>query len=264
MKYPQRVIRMGEADAAVVRAVKQQLNTQLALTGDDRLDPDHPRFGPGTRQAVRLFQARHVDADGRPLRQDGEIGPVTWAALFDTDPDARDGTADDGAAASPLTARALALAGHAADRKVKEQPRNSNRGPEVDAYLRRAGAPPGCAWCCAFVYWCMDEAARALGQPNPMVRTAGCLHHWNRAPAHGARRILISQAKDAPSLIQPGMIFIISHGKGLGHTGFVERVHGGLLHTVEGNTDATKTREGGGVYRLTRRIGEINRGFIAY
>ena len=33
---------------------------------------------------------------------------------------------------------------------------------------------------------------------------------------------------------------------------------------IEGNTDATKTREGGGVYRLARRIGEINRGFIAY
>jgi hypothetical protein len=110
----------------------------------------------------------------------------------------------------------------------------------------------------------MDEAAKALGQPNPMVKTAGCINHWNRAQAHGVHRILIKDAKDNPGLIKPGMIFIISHGKGLGHTGFVEHVHGGLLHTVEGNTDATKTREGGGVYRLTRRIGEINRGFIAY
>lgn len=259
MQYPQRVIRVGETDAAVVRAVKKQLNRRLVLTGDDRLDPDNPHFGPATRQAVRLFQARHVDADGRSLKQDGEAGPATWAVLFGTDRPARES-----AAASPLTARALAIAGREADRKVKEQPRNSNRGPEVDEYLRRTGAPLGCAWCCAFVYWCMDEAAKALAQPNPMVRTAGCLAHWNRAQAHGARRIAIKDAKDDTGLIRPGMIFIISHGKGLGHTGFIERVHGGLLHTIEGNTDATKTREGGGVYRLTRRIGEINRGFIAY
>lgn len=257
MEYPNRVIRMGETDAAVVRAVKVQLNEALVLTGKDRLDPDNPRFGRETRQAVRLFQARHVDSDGRSLKQDGEVGPATWAVLFETD-ESRD------EAASRLATRAIEIAGREADRGVKEQPRNSNRSPEVDEYLRRAGAPLGCAWCCAFVYWCMDEAARALAQPNPMVKTAGCINHWNRAEAHGARRIPITDAKNNPALIKPGMIFIISHGKGLGHTGFVERVQGGLLHTVEGNTDATKTREGGGVYRLARRIGEINRGFIVY
>jgi hypothetical protein len=60
------------------------------------------------------------------------------------------------------------------------------------------------------------------------------------------------------------MIFIIDHGRGLGHTGLVEKVSGGLLTTIEGNTDASKTREGGGVYRLTRKIVEINKGFIDY
>ena len=51
---------------------------------------------------------------------------------------------------------------------------------------------------------------------------------------------------------------------GMGHTGFVERVEGGYLHTIEGNTDASQTREGGGVYRLTRKVGSINKGFIGY
>jgi hypothetical protein len=37
-----------------------------------------------------------------------------------------------------------------------------------------------------------------------------------------------------------------------------------LLATIEGNTDASKTREGGGVYRLTRKIVEINPGYISY
>jgi hypothetical protein len=56
----------------------------------------------------------------------------------------------------------------------------------------------------------------------------------------------------------------MDHGGGFGHTGFVERVDAGLLTTLEGNTDASKTREGGGVYRLTRKIAEVNKGFIDY
>jgi hypothetical protein len=41
-----------------------------------------------------------------------------------------------------------------------------------------------------------------------------------------------------------------------------ESVTGGLIGTIEGNTDASKTREGGGVYRLTRKLLEINKGYI--
>jgi hypothetical protein len=50
----------------------------------------------------------------------------------------------------------------------------------------------------------------------------------------------------------------------LGHTGFVERVEGGHVHTIEGNTDASQGREGGGVYRLARRLASVNKGFIDY
>jgi hypothetical protein len=97
-----------------------------------------------------------------------------------------------------------------------------------------------------------------------MVKTAGCLDHWRRAPVQGAQRILKQQAIGNPGLVKAGMIFIIDHGGGLGHTGLVEKIIGGLLTTIEGNTDASKTREGGGVYRLTRKIVEINKGFIDY
>ena len=97
-----------------------------------------------------------------------------------------------------------------------------------------------------------------------MVKTAGCLDHWRRAPSQRAQRILKQQAVGNPVLVRAGMIFIIDHGGGLGHTGLVEKVAGGLLTTIEGNTDASRTREGGGVYRLTRKIVEINKGFINY
>ena len=60
------------------------------------------------------------------------------------------------------------------------------------------------------------------------------------------------------------MIFIVNHCGGRGHTGLIERVAGGLLFTIEGNTDASRPREGGGVYRLTRKLADIDIGFIDY
>lgn len=110
----------------------------------------------------------------------------------------------------------------------------------------------------------MDEAANALGVRNPMVRTAGCLKHWQRAEAHGATRVLAKDARRDASRVRPGMVFTIDHGRGLGHSGFVERIDAGLLRTIENNTDASRTREGGGVFQLVRKAGEINCGFIAY
>lgn len=261
MKYPGRIIKVGETDARIVKALKTALNKALALKGGEALvlDPDNPLFGPRMKQAVMLFQARSLDDQGQPLKIDGEVGSLTWAALFGAGkvPVA-------GAAVDPFLAAVLAKAGSQADAGVREQPRNSNRGPEVDAYLRRAGVNPGLAWCCAFTYWCFDEAARAAGRANPMVRTAGCLAHWNNATRQGARRILARDAVADPSRVRPGMVFIMDFGGGLGHTGFVERIEGGYLHTIEGNTDASQTREGGGVYRLQRKLGTISKGFIDY
>lgn len=261
MKYPGRVIKMGEKDPAIVKALKQRLNKALAAGSDTdlKLEINDPSFGPKMREVVRLFQTRNVDGDGRSLKQDGEVGSLTWEALFGEN-SVVVSTVPDG----DFLASVLAIAAGEEAKQVREQPKNSNKGPEVSAYLRRAGARPGLAWCCAFVYWCFDEAAKLHKRENPMVKTAGCLNHWNRAQSRGAKRILKSQASSDPSLIKAGMIFIIDHGGGLGHTGLIEKVDGGLITTIEGNTDASKTREGGGVYRLHRKIVEINKGFIHY
>ena len=80
----------------------------------------------------------------------------------------------------------------------------------------------------------------------------------------GAKRVTAAKARTNPGLVRPGMVFIIDHGGGLGHTGLVEKVAGDVLTNIEGNTDASRTREGGGVYRLTRNIPDINKGFIDY
>jgi hypothetical protein len=96
------------------------------------------------------------------------------------------------------------------------------------------------------------------------VKTAGCLDHWERSKAAGAQRITKAHAVADPGLVQPGMMFIMDFGGGKGHTGYVAEVLGGQIHTIEGNTDASLTREGGGVYRLTRKLVDINKGFIDY
>jgi hypothetical protein len=261
MQYPGRIIKVGEQDKTLVATLKQELNDALGIGADPalRLNPDNRRFDLAMKRAVKLFQARHVDDEGRPLKQDGEIGPLTWAALFGSATVPGSETTDDA-----LLGQVLRIAGNEEAKHVREVPVNSNRGPEVDAYLRRAGVSPGLSWCCAFVYWCFDEAALRLGRSNPMVKTAGCLDHWRRAPEHGARRVTKSNVAGDPGEITPGMIFIVDHGGGLGHTGLIEKVAGGLLTTIEGNTDASLTREGGGVYRLTRKIADINKGFIDY
>jgi hypothetical protein len=259
MRYPGRLIKAGESDARVVKALKRALNRALAREASLKLDVDNPTFGPRMKQVVKLFQARHVDADGRPLKQDGEVGSLTWAALFG--PASVPGAERAG---DRLLTRVLRLAAAEEARAVREHPRNSNRGPEVDEYLKRAGVPPGYAWCCAFVYWCFDEAALALRTANPMVRTGGCLKHWQRAPDRGATRLVARDAIADPSLLRPGMVFIMDHGAGLGHTGLIEAIEGGLVTTIEGNTDASRTREGGGVYRLRRKLVEINKGYIDY
>ena len=84
MQYPGRIIKAGEQDANIVKALKQQLNESLGIDLDHtlRLDPNDANFGPQMKQAIKLFQARNVDAEGRSLRQDGEVGSLTWAALF--------------------------------------------------------------------------------------------------------------------------------------------------------------------------------------
>lgn len=261
MRYPGRTIKLGEGDAAVVKALKTALNKALVLRGEAAvpLDPDNPSFGPRMKQAVQLFQARHLDVQGQPLKIDGEVGALTWAALFGA---AKVPQAD--AVLDPFLGEVLAQAGAAANAEVREVPKNSNRGPEVDEYLRRAGVPVGLSWCCAFTYWCFDEAAQDASRANPMVKTAGCLMHWNKAESRGARRIAAKDAVADPALLTPGMVFIMDFGGGLGHTGFVERVEGGFVHTIEGNTDASQGREGGGVYRLARKLTSINKGFIDY
>ena len=119
-----------KADASVVMALKRQLDSTLAIGEHPelRLDPDNPHFGPQTERTVRLFQARNVDAAGRPLVQDGEIGMLTWTALFGLDTVPKHRTPTD-----PFLARVLAVA---AGEEEKKGQGNSEKFKSLDRMSR--------------------------------------------------------------------------------------------------------------------------------
>jgi hypothetical protein len=219
MNYPNRIIKKGEKDPNIVAAIQNQLNIKncgpvpITKVFDDR-----------TVSAVKLFQTRHTDMAGTPLKADGLVGPITWSVLFGPDT-----VPVNNSAPSPLLNKSLEIA--ASQIGVVEQPPNSNRGPEVDEYLRSVGLDPEgnhYSWCAAFVYWCFQQAAIQLGRNNPLVKTGVCLDHWNLAKCPKITRL---SALKNPSLIRPGFIFI----------------------------------NGYGVFRLNRRkIADITKGFLDY
>lgn len=253
-KYPGRILKLG-ADNDSTAVTKLQLRLKELGCGDLA---GTGFFGIKTDEAVRLFQARFTDVDGRPLEVDGEVGAITWGAIF-----GRETLPVEETAPTSLMEEALKFA--VSQIGVMEKPLGSNKGEQVEKYLRSVGLGGGFAWCMAFVYWCYQQAAEKKGLENPLVKTGGVLDHWNRAK--NIRRISVQDAKNNPSLVRPGMIFIIDTGTpgGAGHGAFVEKMVGGKLITIEGNTNDSGAREGIGVFRRQgRKIASINKGFLDY
>ena len=146
---------------------------------------------------------------------------------------------------------------------VSEKPLNSNWGPDVELYLRSVGINFPASWCAAFVYWCYQQASIKAGFENPLIKTGGCLDHWNRS-AKLAKRFSAADVAKNPALIRPGQIFIMDFGGGAGHTGFVVAIDGKYIITIEGNTNIDGSRNGVGVFKRRRPIASINKGFIDY
>lgn len=247
--FPGETIKRGSSNTAAILAVQQALNAR----GCGPIDEDG-RYGDQTEGAVRLFQMRFPDAAGQAMLPDGEVGPITWAAIF-------------GVQAAPKAVKAGGMGRRVLDVAISqigvmEEPPGSNAGPKVTEYLASVGVGPGHAWCAAFVYWCARQAAD--GDACILPRFAGVQRLWREGLAAGLPSLKSAEAMAQPSRIAPGMIFFIAFDRGLGHTGFVEALlPDGRLQTIEGNTNDGASREGIGVFRLTRRtIGSVNLGFL--
>lgn len=247
MNYPGRLIKMGEKDKTIVKRVQKALNAKgsipLIIDGD---------FGNKTKSSLKLFQNQNTDQNGNPLVEDGILGPISWEVLFETH------TASVIVATSALSSNALKVA--LTQLGVRESG-GANCGPEVEHYLKSIGLGKGYPWCMAFVYWCFNEASKDMNVVNPLVKTGGVLKGWNNA---SGKKIFAKDTRSNPLLVKPGQIFINDHGRGYGHTGIVKEVNGGFINTIEGNTNNSQSREGIGVFELTRKIKDINKGFLEY
>jgi hypothetical protein len=258
LPFPGRIIKAGDADSDIVERIQHRLNE----VGCGPVEETGIFDTETTKRAVKLFQARFPDANGLPLRIDGEVGPLTWSAMFGTS-----AVPSNSSAPSELVKGAIEFA--ATQIGVRENPLGSNRGKEVDQYLRAVGLNPvgnSFAWCVAFTHFCYLKAAASLDSENPHIKTAGVLDHWNKAGRKpGAVRVTNANAVADPSLVKPGSLFIIDLGGGLGHSGMVVETANGRLVTIEGNTNDNGSRNGIGVFqRNARKINEINKGFIDY
>jgi len=146
-----------------------------------------------------------------------------------------------------------------------EEVDGTNRGPEIQKYFLADNYDPngskpgddGYAWCAAFVCWVIREAFKAAGADGhtgtfTLPKTAGAwdmenwsmdqdLTTWTRKPHRGD--------------ILPGdiVVFTFSH-IGIAATSPDEN---GMVRTIEGNTDAAGSREGGGVFAKSRHISKI-------
>lgn len=110
-----------------------------------------------------------------------------------------------------------------------------NRGPQVDAWNAKQGAPMGSPWCVTSQLGILDETAGALALLHPYPRTGSVHGLWLWICKHYPHAVLSEPA--------PGCWVFHDAGKGQGHMGLVEAVNG-VVNTLEGNTNVDGSREG--------------------
>lgn len=153
---------------------------------------------------------------------------------------------------------------------IREQGHNS--GKEIEKYLSYVKLRKGDPWCAAFVCWVLGEAG--LENPrsgwSPDLFPAGRII-WRRQQTTAAdlKAGALSYG-NGPGNRKPESgdvfgLFFPEKGR-IAHAGFVDEWDESWLITVEGNTNASGSREGDGVYRKRRLQNSIYRvsGYIPY
>jgi hypothetical protein len=113
----------------------------------------------------------------------------------------------------------------------------NNDGKRVEEYLTCVGLKKGQPYCAAFVSFIFKQAGYA-GRDAP--RTG-----WSPALFPNDRLIKARVPGNVFGIYFPAL-------KRIGHCGFIERLKGDWLGTIEANTNVAGSRDGDGVYRRMR------------
>jgi hypothetical protein len=136
-----------------------------------------------------------------------------------------------------------------AERYVGTREHGANRGEQVEKFQAAAEISPGEPWCAAFVNFCAERAAEALNVISPL----------ESVPLQGYVPSYVSILPFVtPSEVKPGDLFVVYHAdkKRYAHVGFVRSIDltRNTIRTVEGNSNGGGSRDGDGVYSITRVI----------
>lgn len=133
----------------------------------------------------------------------------------------------------------------------------TNCGPRVNEYKAATSLPPDqpWPWCAAFIDWLVmrameEESGRKFTFERPRTAGAWDLENWSMKQDGSTWTKLNPQAGD----IAAGDIVIFTFS----HVGLaVGTPTKGMVETVEGNSNAQGSREGGGVWKQTRKLSQI-------
>lgn len=132
-----------------------------------------------------------------------------------------------------------------------EEVDGTNCGPRVNQYKAATNLPPEepWPWCAAFVCWVVREAMKATFK-RPTTAGAWNLENWSLKQDNSTQT-----RKPHRGDIKPGDIVVFTFS----HVGFAvgEPDEEGYVSTLEANTDAAGSREGGGVFRKRRKLSSI-------
>lgn len=134
----------------------------------------------------------------------------------------------------------------------------TNCGPRVNEYKAATWLDPekGWPWCAAFVCWVVREAAKAANVEftdtfkRPQTAGAWDMENWSRKQDRSTWTL-----KPHRGDIEAGDIVVFTFS----HIGFAlsSPDRNGFVQTVEGNTDSSGSREGGGVFEKFRNQNKI-------
>jgi hypothetical protein len=134
----------------------------------------------------------------------------------------------------------------------------TNCGPRVNEYKAATTLDPKqpWPWCAAFVCWVAREAMKAAQiQETATFRRPKTASAWGFEAWSLAQDKTTSTKKPHAGDIRPGDIVVFTFS----HIGIAisEPDKKGFVETVEGNTDSSGSREGGGVFLKRRSISKI-------